>query len=328
MKHHITTLLLLLIGLASQAQPKIIFDTDFGGDADDLGALVMLHHLMNRGECELQAVMVWNPEPSAVAAVDAVNRFYGNPEVKIGTRKDPGEALDWQYCQVIAQHFPYEMDKESAPEATALYRQLLANSEDGELVIVTVGPLANLQRLLDSGPDEWSPLDGKTLVHQKVKEFVIMGGQFPAGEKEWNFDGNMPGVTKYVLANLDLPITFSGYEVGLHIKSGEVFNEIDPETPLYKGFFHFSQHCPWLNHQFQGKIYDNSTYDQTAVLYAVRGGVGEYWERVEGGYCLPDSTGGNQWVEAEGTNHAYLRLLTSNEEMATIIEGIMTNQFE
>jgi hypothetical protein len=35
------------------SQVKIIFDTDHGGDADDLGALVMLHNLHNRGECEL-----------------------------------------------------------------------------------------------------------------------------------------------------------------------------------------------------------------------------------------------------------------------------------
>jgi len=35
------------------AKVKIIFDTDFGGDADDLGALAMLHNLHNKGECEL-----------------------------------------------------------------------------------------------------------------------------------------------------------------------------------------------------------------------------------------------------------------------------------
>ena len=29
------------------AQAKIIFDTDFGGDADDLGALAMLNHFQN-----------------------------------------------------------------------------------------------------------------------------------------------------------------------------------------------------------------------------------------------------------------------------------------
>ena len=327
MKIIFSLLLLFPVGLG-QAQPKIIFDTDFGGDADDLGALVMLHHFMNRGECDLLAVMCWNVEPSAVSAIDAVNRFYGNPEVKIGSRKDSAASIDWQHSKVIADNFPHTLTQATAVESTLMYRRLLAAHEEGEIIIVTVGPLSNIKRLLESQPDEISDLDGKELVNKKVKEFMIMGGQFPKGDREWNFDGNMKGVTKYVIENIKVPTTFSGYEVGLHIKSGEVFNEIDQETPLYKGFYHFSKYCPWLNDQFQGKIYDNSTYDQTAVLYAVRGGLGDYWERVEGGYCLPDSTGGNEWVAGEKTNHSYLKLIKTHEEMATLIEGFMTNNFE
>ena len=327
MKHLFATLFLVLTDITA-AQTKLIFDTDFGGDADDLGALAMLHNFMNKGECELLAVMVWNVEPFAVSAVDAVNRFYGNPDVKIGTRKDKGEPIDWNHSKVIADNFPHELTQTTAPESTKLYRQLLAASDDNEIVIVTVGPLSNIQRLLNSQPDEFSELDGKALIAQKVKEFVIMGGQFPSGESEWNFNGNMPGVTQYVVANIEVPITFLGYEVGLDIKSGEVFNQLSEQTPLYQGFYHFSKYCPWLNDQFEGKIYDNSTYDQTAVLYAVRGGLGEYWERIEGGYCLPDSTGGNQWITGAKTNHSYLKLLKSNEEMAAIIEGFMTNNFD
>jgi inosine-uridine nucleoside N-ribohydrolase len=325
---HLLIVLMTLMTLALQGQPKIIFDTDFGGDADDLGALVMLHHLMNKEECDLLAVMCWNTEPSAVSAIDAVNRFYGNPKVAIGTRKDDGGTLDWQHSKPIADNFPFELNKEQAPETTVLYRQLLTDSEDLSITIVTVGPLSNIKRLLESQSDTISDLAGKELVKQKVKEFVIMGGQFPEGKSEWNFNGNMPGVTQYVVQHIDVPITFTGYEVGLNIKSGEVFNTIDQNTPLYQGFYHFSKFCPWLNHQFEGKIYDNSTYDQTAVLYAVRGGVGDYWERVSGGRCLPDSVGGNVWISGEVTKHSYLKLLKSNEEMATIIEGLMIDEFE
>ena len=54
--------LILLIAYPAFGQVKIIFDTDFGGDADDLGALVMLHNLHGRGECELLAVMSWSTE--------------------------------------------------------------------------------------------------------------------------------------------------------------------------------------------------------------------------------------------------------------------------
>jgi len=307
--------------------PKIIFDTDFGGDADDLGALAMLHHLHNRGACELLAVMWWNTEPYSDSAVSAVNNFYGNPGVMVGARKVQGQPVPWNHSKVIADHFPYKVDKESAPESTRLYRKLLSAAQDSELVIVTVGPLANVMNLIKSGPDEYSSLTGKELIRKKVKEFVIMGGQFPSGPKEWNFDGAMPGVTKYVVENIEVPIVYSGYEVGVDIKSGAVFNELPEDHPLYKGFLHFSEHSPWLKDQWEGKIYDNSTYDQTAVLYAVRGGLGEYWELEEGGRCIPDSVGGNTWVAAVDTDQSYLKLLKSNEEMAQIIEEFMMGQF-
>lgn len=74
---------------------------------------------------------------------------------------------------------------------------------------------------------------------------------------------------------------------------------------------------------FQGKILDNSTFDQTAVLYAVRNGTGTYWEKVSGGVCIADENGGNTWTEKEGSNHSYHRLIIDPEELASIIEKMM-----
>lgn len=328
---------LIIISCTRQADPvKIIFDTDFGGDADDLGALAMLNHFHERGECELLAVMNWSTEESVVPGIHAVNTYYGHPEIPIGTRKDGTWADTNNYARPIAEAFSHELSYEKAQEVTALYRKILSQAYNGSIVIVAVGPLKNIEYLLKSGPDDYSPLDGRTLVLQKVKHFVVMGGQFPEGENEWNFNGNMPGVTKYVLENLPVPVVFSGFEIGVAIKSGEVFNDIDPNSPLYVGFMHFSSHASWMKDNFRGKILDNSTFDQTAVLYAVRGGEGHYWNLVENGYCVADSTGGNTWVEGVGINpftgeaydHAYLELIMDPEEIAAEIEGMMLGAFE
>jgi len=166
----------------------------------------------------------------------------------------------------------------------------------------------NIQKLIQSEADSLSNLAGKELIDKKVKEFVIMGGQFPKGEGEWNFDGEMPGVTQFVIRNITtVPITFSGFEVGAAIKTGEVFNAINKNIPLYIGSMHFSHNAPWIKANFKGKILDNSTFDQTAVLYAVRNGVGSYWDKVEGGYCVPErELGGNKWVKGVKTNQSYL----------------------
>ncbi|MCK4746617.1 MAG: nucleoside hydrolase [Bacteroidales bacterium] len=324
----IFAILILIAGCSRASFPeKLIFDTDFGGDADDLGALTMLHNLMDRGECELLAVMCWSVEASAVPAIDALNRYYEHPGIPIGVRKEGVLSDDWNYSKPIADRFDHELNYEEAHDAADLYRRILAESEDNSVIIVTVGPLKNIQNLIKSKADASSPLSGKELIEKKVKEFVIMGGQFPEGENEWNFNGNMPGVTRFVLQNLAVPVTFSGFEVGIQIKTGAVFNRIEPNTPLYVGFKHFSEHAPWIKENYQGMILDNSSYDQTGVLYAVRRGVGIYWDRIEGGYCDANEKGGNRWIETEESNHSYLKLTMDPEEMARLIESIMLNTF-
>ncbi len=329
MKKYILILLACFIFSSSiTAQTKIIFDTDFGGDVDDLGALVMLHNFIDKKECELLGIMCMSTEKYAVSAIDAVNRFYKHPNIPIGTRKDSITSQDWCYSRPIADKFSYQLNQDTAKDATLLYRQLLAKSKDSSITIVTVGPLKNIENLINSKGDSISNLTGKVLLEKKVKEFVIMGGKYPEGKWEWNFFGDMPGVTQSVIKNLKcLPITFVGFELGVAIKTGEVFNEIDQNTPLYVGAFHFSNNAPWMKEFYTGKVIDNATFDQTAVLYAVRNGVDNYWERIDDGTCIPDAVGGNIWREGKSSKHSYLKLLLKPEEMATLIESMMLNTF-
>ncbi len=323
-------LLVLLGGFGCTPSPPVtplIFDTDFGGDADDLGALAMLNHFLGKGEIDLLAVMCWNTEKYAVSAIDAVNTYYGHPDIPIGLRRGEQHLTPWNHSKVIADNLPHDVNYDNTQATTPLYRQLLSESADSSVVIVTVGPLMNIKRLLDSSADDYSPLTGPELIETKVKEFVIMGGNFPTSENEWNFDGNMPGVTQDILERLRVPVTFLGAELGASLKTGEVFNDLPKNSPLYLGFYHFSEHAPWMNHQFEGRIYDNATFDQTAVLYAIRDGVGHYWQRISGGHCIADSTGGNEWVTGKDSNHSYLVLEKPKEAMEEELEAFMLGEF-
>ena len=323
----LTVFLILFIFINSSfSQVKIILDTDFSGDADDLGALAMIHNFIDSKECELLGIMSWSNEEYAVAGIDAVNRFYKHPNIPIGNRKVPSHRQEWCYGKAIADQFPHALNNDKAMDATLLYRELLANSKDKSVTIVTIGPLKNIENLIHSLADTISNKSGKELITSKVKAFVIMGGQFPKGEKEWNFDGGMKGVTKFVINNInEVPITFVGSEVGANVKTGEIFNSIEPKTPLYVGFMHFSKNAPWIKEKFRNRILDNSTYDQLAVLYAVKNGVGKYWNKIEGGYCKPDDVGGNKWIQKKGHQQSYLKLLIGNEELATLVESLMLN---
>lgn len=322
----ILVLIVFSFNLLSYSQVKIIFDTDIGGDADDLAALAMLHAFISSGECELLAVMCWSTEKFAIPAIDAINRYYKHANIPLGARKAESFTSKEQYVRSIAESFDYKLTAEEVPDATDLYRKILSRAKDHSITIVPVGPLYNIQSLLKSEPDKYSKLNGKQLVNRKVNEFVIMGGQFPEGKNEWNFNGNMPGVTKFVLENINVPIIFSGFEIGMKIKSGSILNEKDHHTPLYVGYKYFSEFAPWMKQYYKGDVLDNSSFDQTAVLYAVRNGLGTYWSMSNDGTCIADSTGGNTWKEESGGRHSYLKLIEDPEKMAALIEKLMLGE--
>jgi inosine-uridine nucleoside N-ribohydrolase len=323
----IVAIMCLLITFNGLSQVKIIFDTDFGGDADDLGALAMLHNFQNRGECELLGIASWSTEQYVIPAMDAVNRFYGNPDIPMGIRSKNSHFSSENYSKPIADVLPYKLTNNDVVLAVELYRKLLSAQDDKSVTIVTVGPLKNIMDLLQSEGDKYSKLNGKKLIEKKVKQFVVMGGHFPHGKNEWNFNGNMPGVTRFVLENLTVPVVFSGFEIGVAIQSGAVFENLEKNHPLYAGFSHFSQNASWMKDRYKGKILNNSTYDQTAVLYAVRGGEGVYWNKVANGYCVAEENGDNYWKDGKKYNHSYLVLKKDSKEMAGLIEDMMLNRF-
>lgn len=67
-----------------RAPVPIIFDTDVGNDVDDVLALAVLHALQSRGECKILGVTITKPDELAGPFVDALNTFYGRPDIPIG----------------------------------------------------------------------------------------------------------------------------------------------------------------------------------------------------------------------------------------------------
>ena len=162
----------------------VIFDTDMGGDCDDVGALFILHGAVERGEARLLATIGCVSADAIAPALNAVNIWFGRPEIPVGTLKDTAFFAGPHYTTELAKRFPHQFASGmDYPDAVALYRQILSQQPDGSVVIVAVGPLRNLANLLKSAPDKHSPLDGRTLVARKVKRLVVMGGNFPPHER-------------------------------------------------------------------------------------------------------------------------------------------------
>ncbi len=319
---------MLAIGCTTSVEvatvPKIIYDTDFGNDADDLGALTILNNLENEGRCEVLAVMSYFPESDVIAGIDATNNFYGN-DFPLAISSRGYYTAEHSYNKAVADAFPHRQTNASVPLCVDLYRQILAEADDNSITIVVVGPLGNIKQLIDSPADATSPLTGAKLIEQKVKSFSIMGGGYPSIETEWNFNGNNPGTTRYVLESIKRPMAFIDYNAGCAIKIGDEFNSLEGASPLKSGFMHFSENASWMNKDFVGKILNNSSFDQLAMYHGIYGNESPYYDMIAGEQCVAaEEKGANTWISNPESNHTYMRLKEDVEPFRGEILRLMT----
>jgi inosine-uridine nucleoside N-ribohydrolase len=267
----------LLIGLtfsATAGTVPLIFDTDMGNDVDDALALGLIHAFQRRGDCRLIAVTLSKDHRYAAPFVDLVNTFYGCGEIPIGVVRGGVTLGKGDYLRQLAcaeddgqPRYPHKLREGSeATEATALLRRALAAQADGSVVIVQAGFSTNLARLLDSKPDDVSPLDGKTLARRKVRLLSAMAGNFaPApGErfKDFNLATDVASAKK-VFQQWPTPIVVSGFEVGNAI--------LYPHRSIEQDYRYVPHHPLAEAYKLYMKMpYDRPTWDLTSVLYAIR----------------------------------------------------------
>lgn len=279
-----TTVLIRTVGVycvmccavaTAASSPRIIFDTDISGDVDDVLALAMLHTLQDRGHCELLAVTISKVNPLTGPFTDAVNTFYGRPDIPIGiTRK--AQVRESKYLKLVNEktpdgtfRYPHDLhNNNDAPEAVDLLRKTLAAEPDHSVVIVQVGLAVNIARLLNSVPDKYSPLNGVALIQKKVKLLSVMAGSFEpingdARYHEANVRNDIASMQQ--LARLwpaDVPVIWSGFEIGIAARF--------PRQSIAQDFSYRPHHIvqeAYLLHS--GPNHDRPSWDLTSVLYAV-----------------------------------------------------------
>ena len=318
-----TALLILLLHFSSwirSAEPvKIIYDTDWGPDIDDVAALAILHALADLGEVEVLATVISRggvSEPWTAPALDAVNTYYGRPDIPIGVSKSNDSPLSDSYTRQLAEGFPNDFgDGRQAPDAVTVYRDVLSRQPDNSVVVVTVGYLTNLKDLLASGADEWSELSGIELIDRKVSHLVAMGGHFPDGGPEWNLSQDHEAA-RSVFAEWRKPIIFSGFEIGEKVLTGARLRNESPEaSPVRTTYLSASDHTDQSGNR--------SSWDQTAVLFAARG-AHTYWDLSEPGSIVYFESGqGNNFEFDETGSHRFLIERMPRDELARSIEDLM-----
>ncbi len=299
--------------------PKVIFDTDLDSDVDDVGALAMLLNLHKAGVIELVGVIVTSDDPYAPVCASAINTWYGLPGIPVGFLKGQQKLNNHsRYTRFIAGEFPSGMETwQEAEDAVLLYRKLLAEQSSEEVVIVTVGHLTSLQGLLQSAPDEVSPLTGEELVNGRVKQWICMGGHYPEG-KEANFYRPDPLSTVYCVNNWKKEVLFCGWEAGNPIITGadRVKNALAPGHPVYRGYE--------LYNGFAGR----QSWDQVAVLMLLE--VNERFFSLVHGTCMVAPDGSNTWENNPSGPHSYIVInpLVGPEIISKYIDQLMVGELK
>ena len=277
----------------------IIFDTDMGGDYDDVGAIAVLHALADSGYAKILATVASVKYEGVAGVIDVFNTYFKRPEIPIGVPK--GNALeikDWQHWTdtILAKYTHSIVSNSDVPDAVEVYRKVLAAQPDHSVTIETEGFLTNLANLLKSKPDKYSSLTGKELVKKKVKQLVSMAGKFPSG-KEYNLATDSVA-SKIVFENWPTPVLFDGFEIGVIIKSGLplIRNDKIKNSPVKDVF---SICIPKSPEDAQGRM----SWDEVAVLVAVKGY--KPWFALEKGRIIIDNGGSNDW-DYSGSGQYYL----------------------
>ncbi len=295
----------------------VIFDTDMATDVDDVGALATLHALEDRGEAKILAVGTSERNKWQPLCVDAINTYYGHDDIPMGRAPSSAVRFGSKYTKQIANEFPRSRNwniSVEAPLAVDVYRRVLSEQPDDSVVIVTVGFLTNLAHLLESKPDEYSDLDGKELVEKKVRLWVAMGGKIPeGGETNIKVD---PKASRHVTKNWPTEVVFSPLRIGGSIRTGAGLAELPKDNPIRRAY-----------KLHKGEFKDHSSFDQSAVLYAVRalddGPAADYWTLSDPGRMKVLEDGNNVWKSDPDGNHRYLIEKRDPEKIAREIENLM-----
>lgn len=210
-----------LIHKKIEKKTVVLFDTDIGNDIDDVLALQMLINYDKAGIIDLKAITISKCNPHSISFIDGFCRYNGFYDIPLGyayngvtpennTYLLPTLEAEYKGVKILE---PRRNINSDIPEGYVELRKQLASAEDSSVIIIAVGPLTNISRLLLSGPDEYSNMNGVDLVKRKVRFISIMSGEMTSTFPEWNMKMDLPA-SRVVYDKTPVPLIVNGWEVG------------------------------------------------------------------------------------------------------------------
>lgn len=314
-----------LASTAGTQSNRVIFDSDFGYDVDDVGALAVLHTLGNQGRVSVQATTTTVSDPDSAGAMNAVNFYYRRYNLTPGQYKGTKWRNAYGYWGNYGDYLPVlnraqRLSSSNVSASTRRYRSILAVSPAKSVTFVTVGFLQNMSDLLNSPGDSISPKTGRQLIAEKVKELVIMGAPtYGTVTQDFNLEGARGGnsvpESKNVVNNWPSTLVFNTGGLCHSIVTGETLSRKTPfSNPVRRAYEVFRK----------GPNRGRPSWDLCSSLYVGRKDLFKY-----------DSsrhvviTGTNpsdfsvRWVSGRGNKGEHRKLMFNNGVSARQIEATL-----
>lgn len=308
---------------------KVFLDTDIGPDCDDTAALAMLNLYADKDLCDILGVAHCTSNPYGAGTIDAINRYYGRPEVPIGTYVKKG-FLDGKKTESFNKYITTTLPnryKDTQPEnAVTLYRRILAKQDNHSVTFIAIGPLNNLSDLLNSPGDEFSSLTGLQLVEQKATQLVLMAGLFvdestmPTYVKkaipvdissfaEFNVVCDIPAAQN-VASRWPTPMVYLGFEAGIVETGAPLQTEVPKNHPVRIAYNLYTENG------------DRYSWDLLTVEYAIDSTTKHYNLSPKGSITI-DNKGFTHWEEKATGQHQYIKLAKCPQEIKQNINRLL-----
>lgn len=285
---------------------RVIFETDLCCDVDDVGALVLLCDAVKRFGINLAGISVNVNGKNSAAACSALLRRMDMPSLPICVwdGETPSSGNKSSYVDYLAGCLePDRKEKLIVYSPVDFYREILTDSENGGVVIISVGFFCCMDTALCRLPE---------LFCRKVRSVVAMAGTFreKPGYKEFNIRC-MPEYAHHFVSEYPGEMIFIASETGdrvitdLNGCAGCDSDLIFESYRIYTG----------------GKL-TRPSWDLVTVDFAVNG-VNERYSLSERGTATVTADSESFFTVHDGGRHAYVNFELTHEEIGVIITDML-----
>lgn len=214
-----------------------IIDTDFSSDFDDALAIETAMYYQDLGTIDIKGISLECTSIRGAYAMNALLQAHHREYIPVAVDTQNGIVIGSKYHFNMSQ-FPHK--EEYYNNTVSFYRKLLANT-DTPINIITLGQIITMRRLLESQPDNYSPLTGMELVKEKVNAIYICGckesgapenNMFYVGEdygnNRWYGTQAAGEAGQFIAQNWPSDIIFVTAEQGGIFNCGLFYKQLDP----------------------------------------------------------------------------------------------------